>query len=82
MKIGKGGLLVGFVLFVILDASIYFMVAGWKLAAGVEMSGQAIFAMVLGIVFSLAVGFGLMFLVFYSSRHGFDEAPHRVQKDE
>jgi hypothetical protein len=32
-------------------------------------------AMALGIVFSLAVGIGLMALVFYSSRHGYDEVP-------
>jgi hypothetical protein len=33
-------------------------------------------AMAIGIVFSLIVGIGLMALVFYSSRHGYDEAPH------
>jgi len=33
-------------------------------------------AMVLGIVFTLVVGIGLMALMFYSSRHGYDEAPH------
>jgi hypothetical protein len=32
-------------------------------------------AMAIGIVFSLIVGIGLMALVFYSSRHGYDEAP-------
>jgi hypothetical protein len=32
-------------------------------------------AMTLGIVFSLAVGIGLMGLVFYSSRKGYDEPP-------
>jgi len=31
--------------------------------------------MTLGVVVSLAVGFGLMALVFYSSRTGYDEAP-------
>jgi hypothetical protein len=33
-------------------------------------------AMALGIVFTLVVGIGLMTLMFYSSRHGYDEAPH------
>ena len=33
-------------------------------------------AMALGVVFSLVVGVGLMTLVFYSSRHGYDEAVH------
>ena len=32
-------------------------------------------AMTLGIVFSLIVGIGLMALVFYSSRKGYDEPP-------
>ena len=32
-------------------------------------------AMLLGVVFSLIVGIGLMTLVFYSSRMGYDEPP-------
>jgi hypothetical protein len=32
-------------------------------------------AMILGSVFTLVVGTGLMALVFYSSRHGYDEGP-------
>jgi hypothetical protein len=32
-------------------------------------------AMTLGIVFSVVIGCGLMALVFYSSRHGYDEPP-------
>lgn len=32
-------------------------------------------AMALGAVLSLAVGIGLMTLMFYSSRHGYDELP-------
>lgn len=32
-------------------------------------------AMTLGVVFSLVVGVGLMTLVFYSSRKGYDEPP-------
>ena len=34
----------------------------------------------LGIFFTLLVGFGLMALVFYSSRAGFDEPPEIVQE--
>jgi hypothetical protein len=33
--------------------------------------------MALGIFFSLVIGIGLMALVFYSSRAGYDEPPHR-----
>jgi hypothetical protein len=32
-------------------------------------------AMFLGIMFSIVCGVGLMTLVFYSSRHGYDEPP-------
>jgi hypothetical protein len=35
-------------------------------------------AMTLGIVFSVVIGCGLMALVFYSSRYGYDE-PHQPQ---
>jgi hypothetical protein len=31
--------------------------------------------MALGVIVSLAVGFGLMALIFYSSRKGYDEPP-------
>jgi hypothetical protein len=34
-------------------------------------------AMILGIVFSLVLGCGLMALMFYSSRHGYDEIDRR-----
>ena len=39
-------------------------------------------AMWLGIVFSLAVGCGLMALLFYSSRHGYDAPPRYDTTDE
>ena len=38
-------------------------------------------AMGLGIVFSLLVGCGLMALVFYSSRHGYDAPPQYDSRD-
>lgn len=36
-------------------------------------------ALALGIVFSLAIGIGLMTLVFYSSRQGYDEPPRHEE---
>ena len=56
--------------------------AGWALYAwmsldNVPMSGHGYAAMVLGIIFSLALGCGLMGLMFYSNRHGYDEGPDR-----
>ena len=45
----------------------------WQ-TAGVEMSGIGYAAMFLGILFTILLGCGLMGLMFYSSRHGYDEA--------
>jgi hypothetical protein len=36
----------------------------------------------LGVVFSVVVGCGLMALVFYSSRRGYDAPPHYELPDE
>jgi hypothetical protein len=38
-------------------------------------------ALALGVVFSLLVGCGLMALLFYSSRHGYDE-PYRTKEGD
>jgi hypothetical protein len=47
----------------------------WQQTAGVEMSVHGYVAMILGVIFSLVIGCGLMALVFFSSRHGYDEPP-------
>ena len=39
------------------------------------MPAQGYAAMIIGIVLSLVVGIGLMALLFYSSRRGYDEPP-------
>ena len=55
---------------------------GWTLGngAGVPTSGYA--AMALGVIFSLAVGFGLMALIFYSSRKGYDDPPVLIAPED
>jgi cell division protein FtsW (lipid II flippase) len=40
----------------------------------VPMPGSAVWALVFGAIFTFIVGAGLMFLVFFSSRRGFDDA--------
>jgi len=47
----------------------------------VEMPAWGWAAIILGGGLSLLVGFGLMALMFYSSRHGYDETPHRIERD-
>ena len=46
----------------------------------VPLPGSVSVALILGVTFSLIVGVGLMALIFFSSRNGFDEAPE-VQSD-
>jgi hypothetical protein len=65
-------------LLLILAATVSWAIYAWTSTDDVSMSGHGWIAMSLGIVFSLAVGIGLMSLVFYSSRRGYDE-PNRYE---
>ena len=51
----------------------------WTAHADVAMPASAYVAMGLGIAFSLVVGCGLMLLVFYSSRQGYDDGPQQIK---
>jgi hypothetical protein len=55
---------------------------GWSSAAGTEVPLTGYLAMGIGVVFSLLVGVGLMTLVFYSSRAGYDEPAKLIRSDE
>ena len=69
-------------LLALLAAALWFAAGAWvSLERPADAGRAAIIAMVLGIVFSLIIGCGLMALVFYSSRHGYDE-PYRADGDE
>jgi len=70
-------------LFGILLASIWFAARGWLSVQGPPMPESGYVAMTLGVAFSLLVGFALMALLFYSSRHGYDEPAktRRVEDD-
>jgi TRAP-type C4-dicarboxylate transport system permease small subunit len=59
-----------------LAASVWFAYYVWASDAGPPMPASGFVAMALGVVFSLVVGIGLMALVFYSHRHGYDERGH------
>lgn len=58
----------------ILVLAILWAIYAWN-SVDVEMSVHGYVAMILGIIFSLVVGCGLMALVFYSNRRGYDEPP-------
>jgi dipeptide/tripeptide permease len=46
----------------------------WTNLGESEISGAGWLAMALGVIVTLALGVGLMALVFFSNRHGYDEA--------
>jgi len=60
------------VLLLILAAALAFAYSGLTMP-GEPMPTEGWIALTLGVVFSLIVGIGLMALLFYSSRRGYDE---------
>ena len=72
--------LVIILLLAILAGAVFVGHYGWVSAGEVSMPAWGWLMMGLGIFFTLLVGGGLMALVFYSSRAGFDEPPEVVQK--
>ena len=61
---------------VFLTGAVAFAVYSWVGMADVELSGHGIFAMILGILVTLGLGVGLMALVFFSNKRGYDDAAH------
>jgi hypothetical protein len=59
----------------LLAFALWFAVYAWNAIEGPPLPAGGYVAMWLGIVFSLLVGCGLMALLFYSSRYGYDEPP-------
>ena len=60
-------------LFAMLAASLYFAFGLGIDIEAPDMPAEFHIAMILGVVVSIVVGAGLMALVFYSSRRGYDE---------
>ena len=60
-------------LFAILITAGWFASRAWTEVSGPPMPVAGYLAMALGIGFSLVVGCGLMALLFYSARHGYDD---------
>ena len=71
----KGTVLVVAVLLGLLGLAIYMGVAGWNMgsdSSGGSMSTTGYIAMAFGIIATLALGAGLMALMYYSSKHDRD----------
>jgi hypothetical protein len=65
----------------LLVVSVWFAAQSWISVEGPPMPTSGYVAMILGVVFSIAVGCGLMALVFYSSRYGYDEPSHEAPQE-
>ena len=61
------------VLGVLLVATLVIASIAWFAMGDVEISGHGILALVLGALLTFGLAAGLMFLVFYSSRRGYDD---------
>jgi hypothetical protein len=66
----------------LLALALWFAVYSWNAIDGPPIPTGGYVAMSLGIVCSLVVGCGLMALLFYSSRHGYDAPPRYDTTDE
>ena len=71
-RLGPLGWLVIAALIVFLIGAVWFAVYAWSLFPGTDIGTHGTIAMVLGIVISTLVGAGLMGLLFWSSRKGYD----------
>jgi hypothetical protein len=60
-------------LFALLAGAIWFAASSWVHLAGAVIPIYGWFAIAGGALFSLLVGGGLMALIFYSNRHGYDD---------
>lgn len=78
-RINIGQAIVLAILAILLIGTGFLAMSAWNATADVEMSMHGWIALGLGTFFSLLIGCGLMALMFYSSRHGYDEAAEFVQ---
>ena len=53
--------------------SLWYAVQVWTAMSGVHMCGLGWFFLIAGILVTVGLGVGLMALVFYSSRHNYDQ---------
>jgi TRAP-type C4-dicarboxylate transport system permease small subunit len=70
-------ILLAVVLFGLLGVSGKYMIDTWRQSTAI-MSIHGYIALSLGVFFSLLIGCGLMALLFYSSRRGYDEQPELI----
>jgi hypothetical protein len=69
-------------LFALLAAAIWFAASAWTRLGGVQIPLWAWLAVGGGVLFSSLIGGGLIALMFYSSRHGYDDEQHGFGDDQ
>ncbi len=79
LTLGGWALILALIAMLILTIVIAY--AGWTSVPDTTVPASGYVALGLGVGFSLVVGIGLMALAFYSSRHGYDEAPKSEEDD-
>ncbi|MDR6659449.1 hypothetical protein AB7813_13970 [Tardiphaga sp. 20_F10_N6_6] len=80
--INFGQAIVLIVLFAMLLFAIVWSMMAWTSAEDAEMSIHGWIALALGTVFSLVIGCGLMALMFYSNRSGYDDTANTDWRSE
>src|SRR6267154_23125 len=73
MGVGSWSILIVLLLLLVATGAVTYF--GWILGNGTDVPTSGYAAMAFGVIISLAVGCGLMALLFYSSRKGYDEPP-------
>ena len=71
-RLGPAGWIALGVLAIFLIWALWYAVRTWSALSGVPMSTMGWVFLVMGVVVTIAVGAGLMALLFYSSRKNFD----------
>ncbi|MCK1419713.1 hypothetical protein IVB15_24735 [Bradyrhizobium sp. 182] len=76
-----GGYVLISILLALLAVATVLAYLGWSSAAEAGVPPSGYLAMAIGVLFSLIVGAGLMTLLFYSSRSGYDEPAKIIPSD-
>ncbi|HUJ46053.1 MAG TPA: hypothetical protein VLV55_02890 [Rhizomicrobium sp.] len=79
-RLGAWGWVAIIVIFAFLAFAIAFAVHGWNSIDGVSIPTMGWVVLGIGVVATLAVGGGLMALLFYSSRKQYDREAHGMQQ--
>jgi hypothetical protein len=77
-----GRIIIGAIVMAALAAALVFTAGGWARAEGIQMSVIGVTALVLGGLLTFALGAGLMALLYYSARKGYDDGVHDYSKPD